>query len=82
MTRPELPVHVLVAIREDVLARLDSFKRQLPGLLANRLQLEHLSVDAGRRAILGPVERFGRARAGREGGRRRAASSSTPCWQG
>ena len=58
VTRPELPVHVLVAIREDALARLDSFKRRLPGLLANRLQLEHLSVEAGRRAILGPVERF------------------------
>jgi WD40 repeat protein len=58
VTRPELPVHVLVAIREDALARLDSFKRWLPGLLANRLQLEHLSVDAGRQAILGPVKRF------------------------
>ncbi len=58
VTRPELPVHILVAIREDVLARLDAFKRQLPALLANRLQLEHLSVDEGRRAILGPVERF------------------------
>ena len=59
VTRPELPVHVLIAIREDALARLDSFKRQLPGLLANRLQLEHLTVAAGRRAILGPIERFG-----------------------
>ncbi len=58
VTRPELPVHVLIAIREDALARLDSFKRQLPGLLANRLQLEHLTVAAGRRAILGPIERF------------------------
>jgi WD40 repeat protein len=58
VTRPELPVHVLVAIREDALARLDTFKRRLPGLLANRLQLEHLSADAGREAIVGPVERF------------------------
>jgi WD40 repeat protein len=58
VTRPELPVHILIAIREDALARLDSFKRQLPSLLANRLHLEHLSVDAGRRAILGPIERF------------------------
>ena len=59
VTRPELPVHVLVGIREDALARLDSFKRRLPGLLANRLRLDHLSASAGRRAILGPVERFG-----------------------
>lgn len=56
--RPELPVHILIAVREDALARLDSFKRQLPGLLANRLRLEHLSAEAGRRAILGPIERF------------------------
>ena len=58
VTRPELPVHILVAIREDALARLDAFKRRLPGLLANRLQLEHLSVASGRLAIIGPVERF------------------------
>ena len=58
VTRPELPVHILVAIREDALARLDAFKRQLPALLANRLQLDRLSVDAGRDAILGPAERF------------------------
>ena len=58
VTRPELSVHVLIAIREDALARLDAFKRRLPGLLANRLQLEHLSRDEGRRAIVGPVERF------------------------
>ena len=58
LTRPELPVHILIAIREDALARLDAFKRRLPGLLANRLQLDHLTLDAGRRAILGPVERF------------------------
>jgi WD40 repeat protein len=58
VTRPELSVHVLVTIREDALARLDAFKRRLPGLLANRLQLDPLSVDAGRQAIVGPVERF------------------------
>ena len=58
VTRPELPVHVLVAIREDALARLDVFKCRLPALLANRLQLDRLSVDAGRSAILGPAERF------------------------
>ena len=58
VSRPELPVHILVAIREDALARLDTFKRRLPGLLANRLQLEHLSADAGREAIIGPVAVF------------------------
>jgi WD40 repeat protein len=59
LARPELPVHILLAIREDALARLDAFKGQLPGLLANRLRLEHLTRAAARRAIVGPIERFG-----------------------
>jgi hypothetical protein len=59
LVRPELPVHILVAIREDALARLDAFKGQLPGLLANRLRLEYLTRAAGRRAIVGPIERYG-----------------------
>ena len=78
VTRPELPVHVLVAIRDDALARLDSFKRQLPGMLANRLQLDHLTVAAGRRAILGPIERFG-ALAPEARRSPSSPSSSTPC---
>jgi WD40 repeat protein len=59
VNRSELPVHVLLSIREDALARLDAFKARIPGLLANRLRLDHLSPGAGRRAILGPVESFG-----------------------
>jgi WD40 repeat protein len=59
LVRPELPAHILVAIREDALARLDAFKGQLPGLLANRLRLEYLTRAAGRRAIVGPIERYG-----------------------
>ncbi len=58
LDRTELPVHVLLGIREDVLARLDAFKGAVPGLLANRLRLEHLTREAGRRAIVGPVDRF------------------------
>lgn len=57
--RPELRVHVLIGVREDALARLDAFKSRLPGLLANRVRLDHLTRDAGRRAIVGPIERFG-----------------------
>ena len=65
--RPELPVHLLLAIREDALARLDAFKGRLPGLLSNRLRLDHLTRAAGRRAIEGPVERFGELVQGEEG---------------
>jgi WD40 repeat protein len=58
LARADLPVHILVSIREDALARLDAFKGQLPELLANRLRLDHLTRDGGRRAIVGPIERF------------------------
>jgi WD40 repeat protein len=59
LARPELPVHILLSIREDALARLDAFKNQLPGLLANRVRIDHLTRAAGRHAIVGPIERFG-----------------------
>ena len=60
LTSPtSVPVHVLLGIREDVLAQLDAFKSHVPGLLANRLRLDHLTRDGARRAIVGPLERFG-----------------------
>jgi WD40 repeat protein len=59
VARLELPVHVLLGVRDDALARLDAFKAHVPGLLANQVRLDHLDRDAGRRAIVGPVERFG-----------------------
>jgi WD40 repeat protein len=59
VNRAELAVHVLIGAREDALARLDAFKRRIPNLFANSLRLERLDREAGRRAILGPVERFG-----------------------
>jgi WD40 repeat protein/outer membrane biosynthesis protein TonB len=57
--RPELAVHVLIGVREDALARLDAFKSRIPGLFTNSLRLERLDREAGRRAIVGPVGRFG-----------------------
>src|SRR5262249_39248726 len=59
LARPDLRVHILLAVRDDALARLDAFKVQLPGLLANRLRLDQLTRPAGRRAIVGPIERYG-----------------------
>src|SRR3954454_13705861 len=57
--RPELAVHVLIGVREDALARLDAFKSRIPGLFANSLRLGRLDREAGRRAIVGPLGRFG-----------------------
>ena len=58
VNRRELPVHFLVSIREDALARLDRFKGRIPTLFSNRLHIEHLSRAAARDAIVKPVERF------------------------
>ena len=52
---PESRVSVLIAIREDALARLDDLGWALPGVFDHTLRLEHLSVEAAREAILQPV---------------------------
>jgi WD40 repeat protein len=58
VTRPALRVHVLLALREDALAKLDRFKDRVANLFANYLRLDHLDRRAGREAIVRPVERF------------------------
>jgi WD40 repeat protein len=55
-----LPVHVLLSMREDALAGLDRFKGRVPHLFANYLRLAHLSRDAARTAIEGPLDRYNR----------------------
>jgi WD40 repeat protein len=59
LLRPGLRVNVLLALREDALAELDAFAGRLPGLFENMLRLDRLDRDAGRAAILGPLERYG-----------------------
>ena len=56
----ELPLHVLISLREDSLAKLDQFKGQIPKLFANRLRINHLDRAAAIEAILKPVEEFNR----------------------
>lgn len=58
LTRPDLPVHVLLGIRDDALADLDAFKRRLPALFANLLRLDHLTRAAARSAIEGPLAAY------------------------
>jgi WD40 repeat protein len=57
---PDLRVNFLLAIREDALAKLDAFRRRLPGVLDNYLRLEHLTLPAARAAIVEPVAAFNR----------------------
>jgi WD40 repeat protein len=56
----ELPVHVLLSIREDALAGLDRFEGRVPHLFDNYFRLEHLSRDAAQAAIKGPLDRYNR----------------------
>ncbi len=56
VARPGLRASFLIALREETLAKLDSFKGRIPNLFGNYLRLEHLDRAAGRAAILGPVE--------------------------
>jgi WD40 repeat protein len=57
---PGLSLNVLISLREDSLAKLDRFKKQLPDLFANRLQIDHLDRAAAIDAIRKPIEEFNR----------------------
>lgn len=58
LTRPDLPVHVLLGVRDDALADLDAFKRRVPALFGNLLRLDHLTRAAARSAIEGPLRAY------------------------
>ena len=58
VARPGLRAHFALGVREDALAQLDVLKTQIPGLLANRLRLDHLDLRAARQAIGGPITRW------------------------
>ena len=53
-----LRVNVLLSLREDTLAALDRLKGAIPNLFGNVLRLDHLDRDAGRAAIVKPLERW------------------------
>ena len=50
-----LDIRVVFSLREDYLAELDTFGRQLPGLLDNRYRLMTLSAFGAREAIVRPL---------------------------
>ena len=58
VTWPGLRVRVLLALRDDALAKLDRFKGRIPGLFSNYLRLDHLDRNSARDAIVRPVERY------------------------
>ncbi|MGH3825469.1 MAG: PQQ-binding-like beta-propeller repeat protein [Pseudonocardiaceae bacterium] len=58
LNTPDLPVNVLLSIREDALAALDRFKGRVPRLYDNYLRLAHLGRNAAREAIEGPLDHY------------------------
>ncbi len=50
--------NLLIGIRDDSLALLDTFQRPIPNLLGNRLRLDRLDRAEARAAIVGPLERY------------------------
>ncbi|MGH3031176.1 MAG: hypothetical protein ACRDNE_10500 [Gaiellaceae bacterium] len=65
MTRPELRVDVLLALREDALAELDVFTGRIPNVFGNYLALDRLDRAAARAAVTGPVARYNELSEGR-----------------
>ena len=55
-----LRVHFVLAIREDSWAKLDRFEDRIPRLFENYLRIEHLTPEAAREAIEGPIEQWNR----------------------
>jgi len=53
-------ISILIAIREDSLAKLDYFDDEIPTLFDNYLRLMHLDAVAARIAIIGPIDEFNR----------------------
>jgi WD40 repeat protein len=54
----DLPVNVLLSIREDALAALDQFKGRVPRLYDNYLRLAHLGRRDAQEAIEGPLKHY------------------------
>ena len=58
VNRADVEAHVLLALREEGLSRLDRFGGRIPNLFRNIVRLEHLDRDAGREAVRRPLAVF------------------------
>jgi hypothetical protein len=55
---PDLDANFLISIREDSLAKLDSFRGRIPNLFDNYLRIDHLDRKSGREAIEQPLKKY------------------------
>jgi WD40 repeat protein len=60
LTQTNLPISFLIAIREDMLAKLDRFEGRIPNLFGNFLRLDYLDREAACAAIEKPIEQYNR----------------------
>jgi hypothetical protein len=58
LSEPNLRVNFLISIREDMLAKLDSFKRSIPTIFDTCVSVGHLSQQDARAAIEKPIKRY------------------------
>jgi formylglycine-generating enzyme required for sulfatase activity len=56
ITNRDLPLTVVLSMREDFLAELSVFRGQVPGLFNNYYRLQRLSLQQAREAIIKPVQ--------------------------
>jgi hypothetical protein len=58
LSRRDLDLHVLIAVRDDSLHLLNKLRAVVPFVLETTIQLRHLSDDGARSAIRGPIKRY------------------------
>jgi tetratricopeptide (TPR) repeat protein len=60
VTDSHLSINFVISVRDDGLAKLDRFRVRLPRLFTNMLRVKHLTREAGRAAVLGPIGEYNR----------------------
>lgn len=58
VSQPNLRANVLISIRQDMLARLDTFKRRIPTIFDTCVRVDRLSRQDARAAIEKPIDRY------------------------
>jgi hypothetical protein len=58
LLRADVDVHVVLSLREEFLAGLEVFAREIVAIYDSKFRLEHLSDDGARDAIVKPAEKF------------------------
>ena len=58
INRPEVSVHILIALQSSDLEKLERLEGLIPRLWDNRYKLKHLDKEAARQAILRPIMVF------------------------